>query len=373
LKKVSFKNSDNSFSEAINKDVKEYFQATGKDTVGDWRLYIKSATLIPASVLLYLALIFSVFPVWLALIASIILGFLLASIGFSVMHDACHGSYSNNKNLNYIMGLSMNALGSNAFIWKVKHNIIHHTYTNIDGVDDDIAKSPVLRHCYSQPYKKIHRYQHIYMIPLYAISSILWALVTDMDKYFKKEINGTRINNFPVQEHIIFWATKILYIVFYIAIPVMMLGWGPFLIGYFLMNAAMGLTLSFVFQLAHVVENTEFTDASHLDGKLTINDAWAIHQVRTTSNFATHSKVISWFVGGLNFQIEHHLFPKISHVHYPAISKIVEKRCHEFGIPYNNIHSFTDAVMSHINTMKKFGATEQAPAEFTSGNSIAFG
>jgi linoleoyl-CoA desaturase len=164
----------------------------------------------------------------------------------------------------------------------------------------------------------------------------------------------------------------VLYILFYIVIPVMMLGWGPFLIGYFLMNAAMGLTLSFVFQLAHVVENTEFTDASHLNGKLTMKDAWAVHQVRTTSNFATDNKVLSWFVGGLNFQIEHHLFPKISHVHYPAISKIVEKRCAEFGIPYNNIPSFTDAVMSHVNTMKKFGASDQPPAQLSNESALAF-
>jgi linoleoyl-CoA desaturase len=362
LKKVSFTNSDNSFSEAINNDVKEYFRSTGQKTTGDWRLYLKSALLIPACIGLYLLLIFNLLPAAAAIAASLLLGFFLACIGFSVMHDACHGSYSTNKNVNYIMGLTMNALGSNAFIWKMKHNIIHHTYTNIDGVDDDIAKSPVLRHCYSQPYKKAHRFQHIYMIPLYAISSILWALVTDMDKYLKREINGTKINNFPLQEHVIFWVTKVLYIVFYIVIPVYMLGWGPFLIGYFTMNAAMGLTMSFVFQLAHVVENTQFIDASHTNEKLTIADAWAVHQIKTTSNFATHNKVLSWFVGGLNFQIEHHLFPKISHIHYPAISKIVEKRCKEFGLPYNNIPGFTQAIVSHIQTMKKFGAEEHASA-----------
>ncbi|MEZ5172585.1 MAG: acyl-CoA desaturase [Bacteroidia bacterium] len=358
MKKVSFTNSNNSFAEAINHDVKEYFASTGQSPTGNWKLYLKSATLIPACIIIYLALIFNWLPAAIALLASVVLGFFLACIGFNVMHDACHGSYSTNKNLNYIMGLSMNALGSNAFIWKMKHNIIHHTYTNIDGVDDDIAKSPVLRHCYSQPYKKIHRYQHIYMIPLYAVSSILWALVTDMDKYLKREINGTRMNNFPVQEHIIFWATKVLYIVFYIVIPVYMLGWGPFLAGYFLMNAAMGLTMSFVFQLAHVVENTGFVDATHAGDKLKIEDAWAVHQVKTTSNFATDSKILSWFVGGLNFQIEHHLFPKVSHIHYPAISKIVQKRCQEFGIKYNNIPSFTSAIGSHISTMKKFGESE---------------
>lgn len=361
MKKVSFNNKNNSFSEAVNSDVREYFERTNQASTGNWRLYIKSLTLIPACIILYVVLLAQVLPIWAALLSCAVLGFLLACIGFSVMHDACHGSYSSNKNLNYVMGLTMNALGSNAFIWKIKHNIIHHTYTNIDGVDDDIAKSPVLRHCYSQPYKPAHKWQHIYMVPLYALSSILWALVTDMDKYFKKEINGTKINKIPLQEHILFWVTKVLYIAFYIVIPIYFVGVAPFLAGYFLMNAVMGLTLSLVFQLAHVVETTEFVDAFNLDGKLSIEDAWAVHQIRTTSNFATESKLVSWFVGGLNFQIEHHLFPKVSHIHYPAISKIVEARCKEFGLPYNNISTFGAAVASHFKTMKTFGQHEHPP------------
>jgi linoleoyl-CoA desaturase len=361
LKKVSFNNKNNSFSEAINSDVKAYFESTGRKQTGDWRLFIKSFTLIPATIGLYILLLMNVLPAVVAILGCMVLGILIASIGFSVMHDACHGSYSTSKRINYIMGLTMNALGANAFIWKVKHNIIHHTYTNIDGVDDDIAKSPVLRHCYSQTYKPIHRYQHIYMIPLYAISSMLWALYTDLDKYFKREINGTPINHFPLQEHILFWVSKALYIVFYMAIPIYFVGFTPFLIGYLTMSATLGLALSFVFQLAHVVETTEFVDALPDDSKHSIEDSWAIHQIKTTSNFAMNSKLISWFVGGLNFQIEHHLYPKISHVHYPALSKIVQARCKEYGLRYNNIPTFGAAIASHYRLMRTFGQTETAP------------
>lgn len=359
MKKVAFNNKNNSFSETVNAEVRKYFQENNLKQTGDWRLYIKSILLIPACVAIYMVLLSSSLPVAAALTLCIVLGFLLACIGFSVMHDANHGSYSESKRINYIMGLTMNALGSNAFIWKIKHNIIHHTYTNIDGIDDDIAKSPVLRHCDSQPYKPMHKYQHIYMVPLYAVSSILWALLTDLEKYLKRSINGTPMNNISMQEHIIFWATKVLYVVFYIAVPIYFVGVGPFLAGYFLANAAMGLTLSLVFQLAHVVDNMEFVDASHLDGKMSIEDSWAIHQMRTTSNFAMENKVISWFVGGLNFQVEHHLFPKVSHVHYPAISKIVQRVSKEFNVPYHYIPSFASAVASHFRTMKKFGEAPQ--------------
>ena len=358
MKKVSFDNTDNSFYSEVNQEVKAYFSKKGIKSTGDYRLYLKSFLLISTSLAIYGLLLFGNISLAGNLILCVVLGFLLACIGFSVMHDACHGSYSENKSLNYVMGLTMNALGSNAFIWKQKHNIIHHTYTNIDGVDDDIAKSPVLRHCYSQPYKPIHRFQHIYMVPLYAVSSILWALLTDFQKYFKRDINGTPMNQFPLQEHIIFWITKILYTLFYMVIPISIVGFKPFLIGYFLANAAMGLTMALVFQLAHVVENTAFVDATDHIGKLHIEEAWAIHQMRTTSNFAMDNKALSWFVGGLNFQIEHHLFPRMSHVHYPEISKIVQRLAEKHHLPYYHINSFTKAIQSHFQTMKKFGQSE---------------
>lgn len=360
MKKVTFNNKNNSFFETLNAEVRGYFAEKKIKQTGDFRLYLKSLILIPGAVGIYIALLTVNMPVPIALLLCGVLGMSLASIGFNVMHDSCHGSYSENKNVNYIMGMTMNALGANAFIWKIKHNIVHHTYTNIDGVDDDIAKSPVLRHCFSQTYKPVHKYQHIYMFPLYAISSMLWALYTDFEKYFKSKIHNTSINNIPVKEHIIFWVSKVLYIVFYMAIPIYFVGFGPFLLGYFTASAVLGLTLALVFQLAHVVEITEFVNRTESNSeKLSLEDSWAAHQVRTTANFAMNSKAVSWFVGGLNFQVEHHLFPRVSHVHYPALSPIVERVCKQYGLPYNYIPSMGSAIASHFRTMKRFGQIEE--------------
>jgi linoleoyl-CoA desaturase len=356
VKTVSFNNSENSFFKQLKDEVNKYFETTGKTQTGDFRLYLKSIILLPLSVILYILLVFVSMPVWISLVLCIIFGVNLALIGFNIMHDACHGSYSTKKWVNEVMGYTMNYLGSNAFIWKIKHNIIHHTYTNIDGVDDDIAKVPVLRHCPSQPRKGFHRYQHIYAPFLYAISSWFWALYTDFDKYFKRRINNTVINQIPLKEHVIFWSAKLLYITFYMVIPIYVLGFLPFLVGYLTLNAAMGLTLSLVFQLAHVVDKTAFVDANSVEGdKLNIEESWAAHQVRTTANFATKSKLVSWLVGGLNFQVEHHLFPRVSHVHYPALSEIVERVCREHGLPYHNYDTMGSAVVSHFETMKRFG------------------
>jgi len=282
-----------------------------------------------------------------------ILGFVLASVGFNVMHDACHGSFSSKKWVNEIFGHTLNALGGNAFIWKFKHNIIHHTYTNVDGIDDDIAKSPIMRQCTTQKWVPAHRFQHIYVVLVYAISSFAWVFMMDFNKYFHQRIISTPLQKMDTKEHIIFWLSKAFYVLFYILIPVYFVGWGPWAIGFAVMHVALGFTLAIVFQLAHVVEHVEFEIAT-VDPKV-IENEWAVHQVKTTANFAPRNKIVSWFVGGLNFQVEHHLFPRVSHVHYPAISRIVKSTCAKFNMPYNEFPTMISAIASHFRMMRFLG------------------
>ncbi|PKQ70448.1 fatty acid desaturase family protein [Raineya orbicola] len=353
MPKVTFNNRKGNFYETLKNAVDTYFQEKKIAKTGDWRLFSKTIILIGSAIGIYILLLSNILPAWAGMLGSAMLGFVLATIGFNVMHDANHGSYSKNKTLNEILGLTMNALGGNAFIWKIKHNITHHTYTNIDGLDDDIAKSPLIRMASTQVWKPAHRFQHIYVFFLYAISSFAWVFLTDMQKYFKRKIHNSPISKIPLKEHIIFWLSKILYVVFYVAIPVYFVGWGAWLVGFSLMHIVMGVTLSLTFQLAHMVEEVEH---EHFVAENTYIDAeWAEHQVRTTANFAPQSRLISWLVGGLNFQIEHHLFPRISHVHYPAISKIVKEVCESYNVPYYEAPTLWHAIVSHIKTMKAFG------------------
>jgi linoleoyl-CoA desaturase len=353
--KVSFNNRNNFFHQDVKSSVDEYFSAGRFGKTGNWKLYIKAMILVPSAVLLYFLLLrikFSLFP---GIMISGLLGFILASIGFNIMHDACHGSYSSKSWVNNLMGLTLNMLGGNAFIWKFKHNIIHHTYTNIDGIDDDIAKSPVIRQCESQKWVKAHRFQHIYVVVLYAISSFAWVSMMDFSKYFRQKIHNTNLQKMDVSEHIIFWVSKLMYITFYIIIPVHFAGWKAWAVGFSCMHIALGLTLAIVFQLAHVVEDAEFVFAPGLEHQK-IEEEWAIHQVRTTANFAPNNKLVSWFVGGLNFQIEHHLFPKVSHVHYPAIAHIVREKCEKHQIHYNEFRTMSSAIASHFRMMKYLGS-----------------
>jgi len=353
MAKVSFNNSNQAFFISLKKAVDTYFTSQQIKKTGNFKLYLKAVILIPAALTIYISLLLINMPIATSLVLCGLLGGILASIGFNVMHDACHGSYSSKKWVNTALGLTLNALGGNAFFWKQKHNILHHTYTNIAGMDDDIAQSKLLRQSQAQEWMPIHKYQHIYLPLAYSLTIFMWVGMRDFDKYFKKRIHNTPIQRMDVQEHALFWVSKILYAVFYIIIPILCVGWLPWLIGYVTMGLVMGLILAFVFQLAHAVEGPEF-DAVGLEDKV-IETEWAVHQIKTTANFAPKAKLISWLVGGLNFQVEHHLFPRISHIHYPALSKIVQEQCQRFNLPYHSFPSMSRAIVSHVRIMKHLG------------------
>jgi linoleoyl-CoA desaturase len=353
MPKVTFDNSNATFFTGLKKEVDQYFKEKNIKKTGNWELYTKTIVAIPLAIVCYCVVLFVNIPVWATISLSAILGLTLASIGFNVMHDACHGSYSSKKWVNNLLGLTINTLGGNAFIWKQKHNVVHHTYTNVDGVDDDIAKSPLIRQCHTQKWVPAHRVQHLYLPFVYFITSFAWAFIMDYTKYFSRKVYTTPLNKMDWKEHTIFWFSKVMYVVAYVVLPIMVLGVGGWAIFFVSMHLFCGFMIAVVFQLAHVVEETEFESANFEPKQ--IENEFAIHQVKTTANFAMKNKLINWYVGGLNFQIEHHLFPRISHVHYPALSPIVQKHCKMHGINYNYNPTMLGAVASHWRFMKELG------------------
>jgi linoleoyl-CoA desaturase len=154
-------------------------------------------------------------------------------------------------------------------------------------------------------------------------------------------------------DHLVFWGFKIFHAFLFIGLPIYMVGFADWVIGFVIFTCVAGFVLSLVFQLAHTVEHTSFPLTNAATGKL--DDEWAVHQIKTTANFATRNPVVSWLVGGLNFQIEHHLFPKISHIHYPAISKIIKQACQEHGLVYIEYRHVHNAVASHVAFLRQMG------------------
>jgi linoleoyl-CoA desaturase len=354
--KVKFIDKEKSgFYGTLKKRVDAYFSENNISKHANAAMVLKTFVFLLAYLLPYFfLLIWQPSFGWSLLIWSF-MGISVAGIGMSVMHDANHGAYSDNRGINQLVGHSLNLLGGSVFNWKLQHNILHHTYTNITGLDEDIQDRLVLKFSPHTPVKKYHRFQWIYAFLFYGLLTFYWAVAKDFIQFYQFSKNGvnphSRAENRIILAKIV--AIKLFYFLMMIVTPV--LAGIPFLqvfTGFMLMHFFAGLILTTVFQLAHTLEHTAHPMPSE-DG--TINNDWAIHQLNTTVNFAPGSKLISWYVGGLNYQIEHHLFQKISHVHYPAISAIVKQTAAEFDIPYLENRTFGDALRSHIAYLKQVG------------------
>ncbi len=337
----------------LRKRVNQYFTDNNIDPTGDSRLFFKAIFLVTVFAALYCHLIF-VQPVWyISLIECFALGGLIAAIGFNVMHDGSHGSFSKNRVLNKIAAHSISMLGADHFMWNMKHNMLHHTFTNIDGVDDDIEVGIFMRMAPTQKRYKAHKFQHFYFWFLYMLLYVFWIFYTDYSKYFTQKIGSVPLKKMQIKDHIGFWVVKVYHAAVFIVIPILVVGWLNWLIGFITITFFAGFVLSIVFQLAHTVEHTEFPVASIEENKLP--DEFAAHQIKTTANFATKNKLVSWLVGGLNFQIEHHLFPKISHVHYPAISDIIRSVCKEYQLQYIEYPTTRKAIAAHVRFLREMG------------------
>lgn len=341
-----------SFHVELKKRINDYFATTGKSTTGGFRLFSKALFLILALAYTYIQIVFFTPGVLVSVLLCVVMGLLVASIGFNVMHDGGHGSFSRSTAVNKVAAVTAEILGASHFMWNMKHNVIHHAFTNIDGIDDDIDAKPFLRMTSTQKYYKMHRFQHWYFVLLYAIFHLYWVLFSDYKKYFSGKIGDMPIKKMKTADHITFWGFKLVHYALFFIIPIIVLGFTKWIIGFSIVSTVTGFTLSIVFQLAHTVEHTEFPVPAE-DGRL--QDEWAVHQLKTTANFATRNKLISWYVGGLNFQVEHHLFPKISHIHYPAINKIVKQACEEFNVVYVEYPKMYHAVASHVSFLKQMG------------------
>jgi len=350
MQKVTFDKSGNSFFNSLKSKVDRYFSENSLDPAGNKKVYIKGGIQVISAVCIYVALVFFNLPVSLAILGASLLGLNLALLGFNIMHEGGHQSFSKHSWINSVAAYFLNILGGSTYFWKVKHNVNHHTFTNIEGVDSDISVEPFMRLHPNQPLLKMHKYQHVYWFFLYGVSYMAWIFYDDFVKYFTRKIAvHMEPKSLSLKEQLIFWITKLTYVGVFIVLPIFMLGWLKAVVGFFIVTFVCGLFISIVFQLAHVVEATEYPADSEIEKE------WAVHQVSTTSNFATKSKFLFWLLGGLNFQVEHHLFPRISHVHYPQISKLVKETCEEFNITYNEYTSMSKAFLSHLLHLRRMG------------------
>jgi linoleoyl-CoA desaturase len=357
---VSFDNrTSKEFIRTLRQRVNDYFEANDLTKKATPAMVVKTACLLTLTFGAYGLMMTGWFGLWTMWGLAAVMGIGVAGCGFSVAHDALHGAYSSNKTVNKALGLTFDLLGASGYLWKITHNVIHHTYTNIQGIDEDLEVSPLLRLSPESEHYPFHRVQHLYGFAVYSLSTLFWVFGKDYKYLLQKDLGPYEDISHPPKEVATLLGMKALYYTYMIVLPLWLLSitWWQFLIGFLTVHLTAGLILGVVFQLAHVVEGPEHHTAHGTD---MMEDAWLVHEVKTTANFARSNAALCWYVGGLNFQIEHHLFPRICSIHYPAISPIVEEVATEYGLPYHHNETFLGAVASHYRTLKALGSPDSA-------------
>jgi linoleoyl-CoA desaturase len=353
--KVKFTGSDR-FIRELRRRVDAYFERTGRRRRDCPQMYFKTATILAWFFGSYLLLLFVATSWWSVLPLTVILGLAIAAIGFNIQHDGGHRAYSDHQWVNKIMALTLDMMGGSSYLWDWKHNSIHHTYPNIEGQDDDINLGFLGRLSPGQPRFKFHRLQGIYLWFLYGFMAIKWHLVDDFWQISIGKIGTHKIPRPKGKDLVIFIAGKVVFVSLAFVIPMLLHPWWAVLCVYVSAAFVSGVVLSVVFQLAHCVEEASFpVPVAGPGGTEKMETDWAVHQVQTTVDFARGNRVLCWFLGGLNFQIEHHLFHKICHIHYPALSKLVEEACHDFGITYAEHKTMVSAIGSHFRWLVEMG------------------
>ncbi|MGV3556948.1 fatty acid desaturase family protein [Larkinella arboricola] len=351
-----------SFFATLRQRVDAHFKEQGLSPHANGPMWIKAGLFLGGYLLLYGLILSNQFGPWTMLALAAGLGALAAFIGFNVSHDALHGAFSSHSWVNKLLGDTFYLLGANPYVWKITHNMVHHTYTNIPGHDEDIEIAPgLIRVDTDEPLRPWQRYQHWYAFALYSLASLSWVFRKDYLKFFKRQIGQHDNSVHPRKQYFMLFISKAAYYFFFLLLPylVLDLAWWQILTGFLAIHLVEGLILGLVFQLAHVVEGTAFPVPIEGVG---IQEAWAVHQLRTTANFAPRSAVAAFFCGGLNRQIEHHLFPKVCHIHYPALTEIVKQTAHDFNLPYLENPSFVSALHSHYRLLKKLGRPSEVSA-----------
>lgn len=362
IKFVCVDERERQFAAAVRKNVNEYFKEKGISPKGNFFLFSQSIAMLALYIVPFIMILTTPMNAWVAVLMTVIMGIGMAGVGMCIMHDGVHGAFSKKEWVNNVAGATMFLLGSTVVNWKIQHNVLHHTYTNIEGNDEDIAVRGPLRLSGHAELHSIHRFQYVHAFLFYGLMT-LFKLTKDFSQLARYDKEGlTRQQKINTKsEYFKMGVVKLLYLFILVGLPILIteFSWWQVLTGFFIMHWVGGCIMSTIFQMAHVVEGAV---QPLPDSEGVIEKDWAAHQLQATSDFARNNVFLNWYAGGLNFQIEHHLFPNICHVHYRSIAPIVERTAKQFGLTYNLKSSFAAAFRSHVKRLKELGREDRYDA-----------
>lgn len=353
----------------MRRRVDAWFAETGRSKRDNPSMYLKSAIILAVFFASYAALVFFAASAWTAVPLAILLGLATAGIGFNIEHDGGHGAYSRRRWINRLSALTLDMIGGSSYLWRWKHAVFHHTYVNIKGFDADIDLGAIARISPHHRRYAHQRWQHWYAWPLYGVMAMKWHFYDDFRDLVSGRIGELSYPRPRGWDLVALIGGKLVFFTLAFGIPLMLHSFAHVAIFYAIVTAVTGVTLSVVFQLAHCVDAANFVEP--VAGSDEIENAWAVHQAESSVNFARDSRIAAWYLGGLNFQIEHHLLPGICHVNYPALSPVVKQVCNEFGVRYAEYPSFARGVAAHYRWLKQLGLPEKIRQDETTHSSEA--
>jgi linoleoyl-CoA desaturase len=352
IKKLKFAQ-NTEFRATLNRRVEDFFKTTGRQKRDCLQMYLKTFIILVSLVASYMFLVFFAQQWWQALILSIVVGIIATEVGFNIQHDGSHNAYSDIPWVNKMMSMSMDLMGLSSYYWKIGHNVLHHQYVNLTGYDQDIDLGILARKTPYQQWFPHHRWQHYYLWFFYGLYIVQWCWISDFENLFRGKFYDIDYPKPKGIELVIFLSGKAIFFTLAIGIPLIFHSIWNVLLCYLLVQFTAGTLRGIVCASAH--ENDEVTFTKLPEESSMVESEWAVHQIENTVNFANHNNFVTWFTGGVNFQIEHHLFPNICHVNYPLIAPLVEETCKEFGIKYQKYESVGDALLSHFRLLRRLG------------------
>ena len=348
---------DDGFGRELRRRVDAYFRESGKRERDVPTMLSKSALVLGFTAAVYVLLVFFAHAWWQTIPLAILMGLSAAAIGFNIQHDGGHRAYSNHHWLNVASAATLDLIGASSYMWRWKHGLFHHQYVNLAGHDADIDLGIFGRLSPQHRRRWYHRWQHLYLWPLYGFLALKWWIYDDLKDVLTGRLGSHKVPRPSGWELAGFVLGKTVFLTLALVVPLLLHPVWPVLFLFCLVSLVLGTALSVVFQLAHVVEEADFPS---MPAQGTQDAGWAAHQVRTTVDFCRGNPVVTWLVGGLNFQIEHHLFPRVCHIHYPAISKVVERTCRDYGVAYREHRTFLAGMGSHYRWLRRMGRLEAA-------------
>ena len=332
----------------------QYFEASERPKQGGLRLYVKATLILAFFAASYLLLVFGAQNWWQGFGLVIVLGVMTALIGFNIQHDGGHRAFSPYPWVNRVAAMTLDLVGGSSYLWHWKHTVIHHRYVNITWFDNDINLGALARVSPHHQRLWYYRWQHFYLWPLYGLEALKVQLVDNFKYLIRARVGHHRIPRPSGWELVLFIVGRIIFFGWVFVIPIFFHPWWVVLFYYGVGESVLGVLIVLIFVLPHLVEEADFPLAQPATGRMAM--PWAVHQAQSTLDFARHNRVLTWVLGGLNYHKEHHLFPSICHINYPALSKLVEETCRDFAIPYKEHKSFRAGIVAHYFWLKRMGA-----------------